>query len=104
MRSTSAPWPASQRVAAGPARMRVRSSTRSPRSGPRLGFFSRLLDDVPAGERYRLVAEQIAHAEAQGFDSAWVAQHQSASGPAASATACSSRWVCAQNSWCSTST
>ena len=40
------------------------------RSGPRLGFFSRLLDDVPAGERYRLVAEQIAHAEAQGFDSA----------------------------------
>ena len=45
------------------------------RSGPRLGFFSRLLDDAPAGERYRLVAEQIAHAEAQGFDSAWVAQH-----------------------------
>lgn len=47
----------------------------APRSGPRLGFFSRLLDDAPAGERYRLVAEQIAHAEAQGFDSAWVAQH-----------------------------
>ncbi|WP_373791744.1 putative FMN-dependent luciferase-like monooxygenase [Delftia acidovorans] len=47
----------------------------TPRNGPRLGFFSRLLDDVPAGERYRLVAEQIAHAEAQGFDSAWVAQH-----------------------------
>ncbi len=45
------------------------------RTGPRLGFFSRLLDDAPAGERYRLVAEQIAHAEAQGFDSAWVAQH-----------------------------
>lgn len=41
----------------------------------RLGFFSRLLDDAPAGERYRLVAEQIAHAEALGFDSAWVAQH-----------------------------
>ncbi len=47
----------------------------TPRNGPRLGFFIRLLDDVPAGERYRLVAEQIAHAEAQGFDSAWVAQH-----------------------------
>ncbi len=47
----------------------------TPRNGPRLGFFSRLLDDAPAGERYRLVAEQIAHAEAQGFDSAWVAQH-----------------------------
>lgn len=48
---------------------------RHTRQGPRLGFFSRLLDDAPAGERYRLVAEQIAHAEAQGFDSAWVAQH-----------------------------
>lgn len=41
----------------------------------RLGFFTRLLDDVPAGERYRLAAEQIRHAEAAGFDSAWVAQH-----------------------------
>lgn len=29
----------------------------------RLGFFTRLLDDVPAGERYRLAAEQIIHAE-----------------------------------------
>ena len=45
------------------------------RPAPRLGFFSRLLDEVPAGERYRLVTEQIAHAEAQGFDSAWIAQH-----------------------------
>jgi putative FMN-dependent luciferase-like monooxygenase len=41
----------------------------------RLGFFTRLLDDVPAGERYRLATEQIAHAEAYGFDTAWVAQH-----------------------------
>ncbi|MFB4279711.1 putative FMN-dependent luciferase-like monooxygenase [Nonomuraea sp. MTCD27] len=41
----------------------------------RLGFFTRLLDDVPPGERYRLAAEQIEHAEALGFDSAWVAQH-----------------------------
>lgn len=41
----------------------------------RLGFFSRLLDDTGAAERYRLVAAQIAHAEAFGFDSAWVAQH-----------------------------
>ncbi|GGG04097.1 luciferase [Rhizobium wenxiniae] len=41
----------------------------------RLGFFTRLLDDVPAGERYRLAAEQIIHAEENGFDSAWVAQH-----------------------------
>lgn len=41
----------------------------------RLGFFSRLLDDTSAAERLRLVAAQIAHAEAFGFDSAWVAQH-----------------------------
>lgn len=41
----------------------------------RLGFFSRLLDDAPAGERYRLATEQIVHAEKFGFDSAWVAQH-----------------------------
>ena len=41
----------------------------------RLGFFSRLLDQASAAERYRLVTEQIVHAEAQGFDSAWVAQH-----------------------------
>ena len=41
----------------------------------RLGFFSRLLDDVPAGERYRLALEQIIHAERMGLESAWVAQH-----------------------------
>jgi len=41
----------------------------------RLGFFSRLLDDASAGERYRLATEQIVHAESLGFDSAWVAQH-----------------------------
>jgi putative FMN-dependent luciferase-like monooxygenase len=41
----------------------------------RLGFFTRLLDDVSPGERYQLAAEQIAHAEAFGFDSAWIAQH-----------------------------
>jgi putative FMN-dependent luciferase-like monooxygenase len=46
------------------------------RSGPRrLGFFTRLLDRATAGERYRLAAEQIVHAEGHGFDSAWVAQH-----------------------------
>ncbi|MCI2956493.1 putative FMN-dependent luciferase-like monooxygenase [Agromyces atrinae] len=42
---------------------------------PRLGFFTRLLDDAPAGERYRLASEQIEHAESLGFHSAWVAQH-----------------------------
>jgi putative FMN-dependent luciferase-like monooxygenase len=41
----------------------------------RLAFFSRLLDAAPAAERYRLVSEQIAHAEAHGYDAAWVAQH-----------------------------
>ena len=50
-------------------------SNLTPQSKKRLGYFSRLLDDVPAGERYRLVTEQIVHAEALGFDSAWVAQH-----------------------------
>ncbi|PYE26057.1 putative FMN-dependent luciferase-like monooxygenase [Rhizobium sp. PP-CC-3A-592] len=40
-----------------------------------LGFFTRLLDEVSPGERYRLAAEQIGHAEAFGFDSAWIAQH-----------------------------
>ncbi|MBS0224525.1 MAG: putative FMN-dependent luciferase-like monooxygenase [Proteobacteria bacterium] len=41
----------------------------------RLGFFTRLLDDADAAERYRLAADQIAHAERFGFDSAWIAQH-----------------------------
>ncbi|MFC3125450.1 putative FMN-dependent luciferase-like monooxygenase [Pseudoroseomonas globiformis] len=45
------------------------------RRGLRLGFFTRLLDEGSAAERYRLALEQIRHAEAQGFDSAWVAQH-----------------------------
>lgn len=43
--------------------------------GKRLGFFTRLLDDAPAGERYRLAAQQIVHAERHGFDDAWIAQH-----------------------------
>ena len=41
----------------------------------RLGFFTRLLDQADAAERYRLAAAQIAHAERCGFDSAWIAQH-----------------------------
>lgn len=41
----------------------------------RLGFFTRLLDEASPGERYRLAAEQIVHAEKFGFDAAWVAQH-----------------------------
>ena len=41
----------------------------------RLAFFTRLLDEAPATERYRLATEQIVHAERCGFDTAWVAQH-----------------------------
>src|SRR5256885_6559327 len=41
----------------------------------RLGFFTRLLDEAPAGERYRLATAQIVQAERCGFDSAWIAQH-----------------------------
>jgi putative FMN-dependent luciferase-like monooxygenase len=41
----------------------------------RLGFFTRLLDQVDAAERYRLATEQIRHAETCGFNSAWIAQH-----------------------------
>src|SRR6201993_5622576 len=40
-----------------------------------LAFFTRLLDEASAAERYRLAAEQIAHAERFGYDAAWVAQH-----------------------------
>jgi len=41
----------------------------------KLGFFTRLLDQASAAERYRLATEQIQHAERCGFDSAWIAQH-----------------------------
>ena len=41
----------------------------------RIGFFTRLLDEAPAAERYRIATEQIVAAERHGFDSAWVAQH-----------------------------
>lgn len=41
----------------------------------RLGFFTRLLDQADAAERYRLATAQIAQAERCGIDSAWIAQH-----------------------------
>ena len=41
----------------------------------RLGFFTRVLDEVGPAERYRLALEQIRTAEDVGFDTAWVAQH-----------------------------
>jgi putative FMN-dependent luciferase-like monooxygenase len=43
--------------------------------GKRLGFFTRILDETTAAERYRLATAQIQWAETLGFDSAWVAQH-----------------------------
>ena len=46
-----------------------------PSSAKQIGFFTRVLDDVPPAERYRLAIEQIRHAERFGFASAWVAQH-----------------------------
>lgn len=44
-------------------------------TGPRIGFFTRLLEDAPADQRYRFALEQFQAAETHGFDSAWVAQH-----------------------------
>nr|WP_274637926.1 putative FMN-dependent luciferase-like monooxygenase [Microbacterium bovistercoris] len=41
----------------------------------RLGFFTRVLEDAPAADRYRFAVEQIAAAERVGYDTAWVAQH-----------------------------
>lgn len=43
--------------------------------GKRIGFFSRLLDDAPPAQRFRLGVEQVRHAEALGFDAFWLAQH-----------------------------
>ena len=47
----------------------------TPKPPIRLGFFTRLLDQADAAERYRLAIAQIVHAERCGFDTAWVAQH-----------------------------
>ena len=44
-------------------------------SGPRLGYFTRLLDDVEPLQRYRNAIGQFVRAEELGFDTAWVAQH-----------------------------
>jgi putative FMN-dependent luciferase-like monooxygenase len=42
---------------------------------PRLGYFTRLLDDATPVERYRNAIAQFVRAEELGFDTAWVAQH-----------------------------
>src|SRR5699024_5855759 len=45
-------------------------------TGPRLGIFTRLLEDGPADRRYRFALEQIAAAARFGLRTAWVAQHR----------------------------
>ncbi len=44
-------------------------------TAPRLGFFTRLLDDASPLERYRNALAQFVRAEELGFDTVWVAQH-----------------------------
>ncbi|HYP73778.1 MAG TPA: putative FMN-dependent luciferase-like monooxygenase, partial [Microbacterium sp.] len=44
-------------------------------TAPTLAFFTRLLDEAPPAERYRLATDQIRHAERFGIQRAWVAQH-----------------------------
>lgn len=44
-------------------------------TSPRLGFFTRLLEQASPADRYRFAIEQIQQAERSGFASAWVAQH-----------------------------
>src|SRR5687767_2839532 len=41
----------------------------------RLGFFTRLVDDVPADEKYRRAIETFELAERLGYEAGWVAQH-----------------------------
>ena len=42
---------------------------------PRIGFFTRLLDEGTPAQRYRWALEQIQQAERHGFATAWIAQH-----------------------------
>jgi putative FMN-dependent luciferase-like monooxygenase len=42
---------------------------------PRLGYFTRLLDDATPVERYRNALAEFVRADELGFDTAWVAQH-----------------------------
>lgn len=44
-------------------------------TGPRVGFFTRLLEEASPADRYRFALEQIDQAERVGFASAWIAQH-----------------------------
>jgi len=52
-----------------------RAASGQGRAKKQLCFFTRLLDQGSAAERYHLAGLQIAAAERLGFDAAWVAQH-----------------------------
>ena len=62
-------------VHARAARSRAPTNGSTRMTAPTLAFFSRLLDDAPPAERYRLALDQIRHAERFGIGRAWVAQH-----------------------------
>jgi len=42
---------------------------------PRIGFFTRLLEDGTATQRYNWALQQVRQAERYGFSTAWIAQH-----------------------------
>lgn len=44
-------------------------------AAPRIGVFTRLLEQASPADRYRFALEQIEAAERAGFASAWIAQH-----------------------------
>jgi putative FMN-dependent luciferase-like monooxygenase len=53
----------------------VTGTPQQTRRAKRLGFFTRLLDDGSAIDRYRNALDQFVRAEEVGLDSVWVAQH-----------------------------
>src|SRR5699024_1782691 len=42
---------------------------------PRIGFFTRLLEDGTATQRHNWALQQVRQAERYGFSTAWIAQH-----------------------------
>lgn len=44
-------------------------------TSPRLGFFTRILEDTTPRERYRNALAEFVRADELGFDTGWVAQH-----------------------------
>lgn len=50
-------------------------TTDTTQSTPKVGFFTRLMEEASAADRYRFALEQITTADRLGFDTAWIAQH-----------------------------